>query len=179
MGMVVWEVKWGGRIRRRLPQSFSARTRTFPARRIRNWKVAMKPPAVAKGKQTRHLLLWFRRVFASLSGGVVCGACVIPAVHQLIYGKADPFQHDWPLCLQASSLICSLIISFVFRSTTAAALGVYVGIVGFMLVSGQSEYPMSSIVGLMIHGFLPAALGAAIAFVVLNARSNDPRASAA
>ena len=87
-------------------------------------------------------------------------------MHYLFYGDVDPFGQGWPLILQASALVSAFIITLLLHCPITSALGVYVGLVGLMLVSGASEYPMSSSVGFAVHGYLPAAFGAALAIGV-------------
>ena len=122
--------------------------------------------------------LWVRKAVVTFSVGVVCGAVVIPLLHRVFYGQADPFRQGWPFCLHASAFLSSLIIAYLFRCTTGVALAVYAGLAGPMLVSGQSEYPISSAISLLIHGFIPAALGSITAFVAINNRASVPSGSA-
>lgn len=124
-------------------------------------------------------MLWIRASVVTFAFGLVSGGVLIPIVHEAIYKQTDPFEHGWPLCLQVSAFVSSLIIAISLRCTWTVALGVYVGIVGWMLASGQAEYPMSSAIGLLIHGFIPGALGSAIAFVVLWTRARISRPPAA
>jgi len=122
---------------------------------------------------------WIGMAVLTFAFGLVSGGVLIPAVHSAIFMQADPFAHGWPLCLQVSAFLSSLIIAVSLRCSATVAIGVYIGLVGWMLASGQAEYPASSEVGLLIHGFIPAALGAAIAFAVVWNRVRVPRPPAA
>lgn len=122
---------------------------------------------------------WFLTAVVTFVFGLVSGGVLIPIVHSAIYRQTDPFEHGWPLCLHVSTFLSSLIIAISLRSHATVALGIYVGLVGWMLASGQAEYPVSSAIGLLIHGFIPGALGSAIAFVFLWTRTRTPRTQTA
>jgi hypothetical protein len=124
-------------------------------------------------------MLWIRAALVTFALGVVSGGVLIPIVHTAFYKETDPFAYGWPLYLQVSASLSSLIIAISLRCTATVALGVYVGLLGWMLASGQPEYPVSSAIGLLIHGFIPGALGSAIAFVVLWTRARILRPPAA
>ncbi len=143
----------------RCPTPHSNRGRPICKRRAGEIKVA-------KSNSKGH---WFHSSGSSFSIGAVCGAVFIPVVHFLIYGDVDPIGHGWPMCLQVTSLLSTFIFGLVLHCNTISALGVYAGLVGLVLVAGPSEYPMSSAIGLAIHGFLPAAFGAALASSILYA----------
>lgn len=100
----------------------------------------------------------------SLAFAMTSGGLGVPGVHYLVYGETDPFSHGWPLLLEASSLLSAFVIALWLRCFSTAALGIYVGLLGFMYGSGSADYPMSSAVGLAVHGFLPAAFASALAF---------------
>jgi len=116
---------------------------------------------------TSESLRRIRAAVVTFAFGLVSGGILIPIAHGAIYQQLDPFEHGWPLCLQVSAFLSSLIIAVSLRFTATVALGVYVGLVGWMLASGQAEYPVSSVIALLIHGFIPGALGSAIALIVL------------
>lgn len=123
--------------------------------------------------------LWFRAAVMTFGFGIVSGGVLIPIVHSALSKQTDPFEPGWPLCLQASAFVSSLIIAISLRCTVTVTIGVYLGLVGWMLASGQAEYPVSSAMGLLIHGLLPGVSGSAIAFVVLwtLARLRRPQAA--
>jgi hypothetical protein len=122
---------------------------------------------------------YLRAAVLSFLFGLFSGGVLIPIVHVVLCKQSDPFEHGWPLCLQVSALLLSLIIALSLRCTATVALGVFVGLVGWMLVSARAEYPVSSAIGLLIHGFIPGALGSVIAFVILRTRAGIRRPPAA
>ena len=118
------------------------------------------------GGQLAHRL-GFRRVVVAFAVGCSVGGVFIPGIQYLYCGYVDPFRNGWPLYLQASSFLSSFMISLLLRCTFASAFGLYAGLIGLMLVAGQSEYPVASAIGLAVQGFLPAVFGAALACAIL------------
>jgi hypothetical protein len=49
------------------------------------------------------------------------------------------------------------------RHPAAAALGVYGGLMAYMLAIGRPEYPVTSALALTVHGLIPAITGALLA----------------
>ena len=92
------------------------------------------------------------------AGAALCG------VSWVVRGNADPFSVDWPLYLQLGSLSLSLLLAFLFRSPFATAFGLFFGLVAYMLIDGQAEYPIASVIALTVNGLLPAMAGALIYF---------------
>ena len=93
---------------------------------------------------------------------IVAGASLL-GVRRVVRGDADPFSVDWPLDLMLGSLALTLLIAFWSRRPILAAFGIYCGLVGYMLVDGNAEYPAASVIALTVHGLLPALLGALLA----------------
>lgn len=110
-------------------------------------------------------LVLFRNALTGFSVSVVLGAS-IPVLRQLFCGDADPFQSDWPLFLHAAACLSAFAVAWPSRQRLASAIGVYVGLVGYVLVVGKPEYPASTLIALAIHGFVPALVGSLIAFAV-------------
>ena len=116
-------------------------------------------------------LRWLGSAFASFSIGAVAGGACIPAIHYLVYADTDPLRHGWPLCLHILAFLISMIMTLLFRSAITSAVGVYAGLIVFMLSFAGAEYPASSAIALAVHGLLPATIGSTIAFCVLRASS--------
>lgn len=95
--------------------------------------------------------------------GVVCGSAVIPAVHWQLFSTVDPFHDGSPLCLHLCAFLLSFVVALSMRSAITGPIGLYAGLIGLVLVTGASEYPMASAIGLLIHGFFPAVMGSAAA----------------
>jgi len=96
----------------------------------------------------------------------VLGAA-IPIARRLALGSSDPFQSNWPVFLQATAFLGALAVSWHWRQCIAPALGLFAGLAGYLLILGNSEYPVSSLIALAIHGFLPALAGSLIAYAVI------------
>jgi hypothetical protein len=96
---------------------------------------------------------------------VALGA-TIPVARKLLCGDSDPFQSSWPLFLQVAACLSAFAVSWKWRQSTAAAVGLYVGLAGYLLILGNPEYPGSSLIALAVHGFAPALVGSLIALVV-------------
>lgn len=109
---------------------------------------------------------WIYRAMAAFVCGILAGALGIPSLHFVIYGAMDPFLHRWPICLQGTAFVVAFLISLAFRGTLASAVGIYTGLVGVMLAS-EPEYPAPAAIGLAIHGFGPAVMGAVLSLAVL------------
>lgn len=95
---------------------------------------------------------------ATIAGAALFG------LRQAVCGNADPFTVDWPLYLQLGSLSVTLLMASINRQPFVTATGVYCGFVAYLLVDGQSEYPVASTIALTVHGLLPALTGAFIVF---------------
>ncbi len=85
----------------------------------------------------------------------------------LIRGNADPFSVDWPLDLEMFSLVSTILIAQFLnaqdcRQPFVVAFGIYFGQLAWLLISGNSEYPVASAIALAVHGQLPAIVGAVI-----------------
>ncbi len=119
------------------------------------------------GRTASFYLPWLGRSGASFVAALIAGGIGIPLGHSLIYGQTDPFTHGWPIGLQISALLSALAITMLLHCPIPSALGLYGGLVGFMLASGAAEYPVASAIGLAVHGLLPAVIGSAIAWSVV------------
>lgn len=119
-----------------------------------------------------HFLPWFQRAAISFAFAMASGGLCIPFVHFLVYSDTDPFAQGWPLLLEGSAFLSAFLIALRLRCTAILALGIYLGLLGFMFASGKADYPGSSAIGLAIHGFLPAALGSALAFGLIYLKSS-------
>ncbi|MBS0262448.1 MAG: hypothetical protein JSS02_10900 [Planctomycetes bacterium] len=53
-----------------------------------------------------------------------------------------------------------------WKRGVAAAVGVYGGLVGYLLVFGNPEYPLASLIALAVHGLIPAIAGSLAAFMM-------------
>jgi hypothetical protein len=81
-------------------------------------------------------------------------------------GDPDPFNDGWPFFLQAGAFAGALAVTLLVRRPIAAALGLYCGLVAHILVTGASEYPMSTCLALAVHALIPAIAGALIGYFV-------------
>jgi hypothetical protein len=132
------------------------------------------------GSSANSAIPWFHRPAAAFAIGLVSGGICIPLVQFLVFGNADPFTHGWPLWLEASAFLITLIFTLRGHCPTVLTLGLYAGLVGVMLVAGESEYTVASAIALAVHGFVPAACGSALGWLVLSGmRSQIAQASAA
>ncbi len=107
----------------------------------------------------------FRNAGVALAVSVALGAG-IPVARKLFCGSSDPFQTGWPLFLQATACLAAFAVSWRCRQRVVPAVGLYAGLAGYMLIVGNPEYPVASLIALMIHGFVPALVGSLVAFVV-------------
>lgn len=104
-----------------------------------------------------HSLLVF--AFATVVGASLFG------VRWLMRGSADPFTVGWPLDLQLVSLSLTFLSIWFTSRPFLTAIGIYCGLVGNLLVCGHSEYPVTSVIALTIHGLFPALTGALIGVI--------------
>lgn len=93
----------------------------------------------------------------------VAGAGLL-GVRWAVRGNADPFDVDWPLYLQIGSLALTVLIATLGRRPFAAAFGLFCGLVVYMLIDGQAEYPVASVIAFAVNGLLPALAGALLVF---------------
>lgn len=115
------------------------------------------PHSSSSPSSRRHRSRWLALfVFgaAMVAGAGLCG------IRWMVRGNADPFAVDWPLYLQLGSSALTVVMAIVSRRPFSAALGIYCGLVVFMLVDGNAEYPVASVIALTVHGLIPALLGA-------------------
>lgn len=106
-----------------------------------------------------------RHTVIALAVSAALGAS-IPILRNLVLGNADPFRSDWPLFLHAAACLLAFAVAWSSRQRWASAIGVYAGLVGYVLVAGKPEYPVSTLIALAIHGFVPALVGSLVAFAV-------------
>jgi hypothetical protein len=119
-----------------------------------------------RDEDSRTLLGWQRAAVASFGLGLVVGVALL-WLRFLFHGDPDPFNGGWPLYLQAGALAGSLAITLLVRRPLAAALGLYCGLAAYVLLTGASEYPMSSCIALAVHALIPASAGAIIGYFVI------------
>jgi hypothetical protein len=98
--------------------------------------------------------------------GVTAGLALLVG-RMLLLGNADPFNDNWPLYLPATSFAAPLACTRLTRRPFASALGLYCGLVGYMLLTGACAYPTTSAIALAVHGLFPACLGAFVCMVLL------------
>jgi hypothetical protein len=103
----------------------------------------------------RSLLLF---AIATAAGAGLLG------VRWAVRGNADPLDVDWPLYLQIGSLALAALIAIFGRRPFAAAFGLFFGLVAYMLIDGQAEYPVASAIAFAVNGLLPALAGALLVF---------------
>lgn len=99
----------------------------------------------------------------ALAASVLLGAS-IPVLRKLFCGSADPFQSNWPLFLHIAACLAAFVVASLTRQRVMAAIGLYAGLAGYLLIVGKSEYPVASLIALAIHGFAPAVVGSLLAF---------------
>lgn len=116
----------------------------------------------------------FRSAIIASAVSVGLGAS-IPVLRQLFCGDADPFPSDWPLFLHAAACLSAFAVAWPSRQRLTSAIGVSVGLVGYLLIVGKPEYPVASLIALAIHGFVPALIGSLIAFKVSQRFSSHDR----
>lgn len=113
-------------------------------------------------------------LLAMVSVGLACGGLLIPWIHLLIFRSTDPFANDMPLLLQSTVFLGSLVGVYTFRCSTFGALaisaGTTLGLIAWMKIDGRAEYPVSSFVAILLHGFIPSALGSAFGYFILSRR---------
>lgn len=103
--------------------------------------------------------MWLLRALLVLVIAAVTGASLL-GVRWAVRGNADPFNTGWPLDLWIGSFWLSLTLALLGRSPFAAAFGLFLGLVTYMLADGRAEYLVSSVVAFAVHGLLPALMGA-------------------
>lgn len=106
-----------------------------------------------------------RNAIIVLAVSFALGASIL-ILRKLVRGDADPFQSDWPLFLHAAACLSAFAVAWSSRQRLASAIGVYAGLVGYVLIVGKPEYPASTLIALTIHGFVPALVGSLAAFAV-------------
>ncbi len=116
-----------------------------------------------KPKSSR--LNWLLRPLAGFICGVLAGVILL-GVRRVVRGDADPFNDGGPLYLQIGSLALTLLVAALSRRPFAATLGLFFGLVTYMLVDGQAEYPAAAVLALIVNGLLPAVAGALIFVLV-------------
>jgi hypothetical protein len=119
---------------------------------MRGWRAAFAPPTSGRSMSRLPLLLAF--MIAATVGAGILGA------RWAVRGNADPFDVSWPLYLQIGSLGATILVGLLSRRPFAAAFGVYFGLVTYMLADGGAEYPVASMIALLVHGLSPALAGA-------------------
>ena len=107
----------------------------------------------------------FRKVITTLVVSVILGAS-IPFTRKLILGNPDPFSAGWPLFLQATACLAAFMVSWRWNHGVTSAVGLYAGLVGYLMAWGNPEYPAASMIALAIHGFIPALSGSLVAFAM-------------
>ena len=131
---------------------------------------------IAGGFPHKLLARLLRAVTAFAFGAA--GALCILGLRFVLHGSADPFDGGWPLYLQAASFATALAITLQVGHGGATALGVYGGLLAWMLAAGAAEYPVASAIALAVHGLIPAVVGAALASLWGLWRSGPRRATA-
>lgn len=117
------------------------------------------PGTIPEPRALSHPLTVF--VVALAAGAALFGA------RWAVRGNADPFVVDWPLYLQLGSLALTSLMSIISRRPFVTAVGVYCGLVAYMLIDGHAEYPVASLIALTVHGLVPALAGALLVFGML------------
>ncbi len=113
-----------------------------------------------------HWLTWLSGAMAAFVVGLIAGVGIL-GLRLWAVGHSDPFRDGWPLYLQISSLVSTLAIGWLLRRPFSAALGLYSGLVIYMLASGESSYPVSACIALAVHGLAPALMSAFVVFTIL------------
>lgn len=111
-------------------------------------------------------IAWLSGAMAAFVIGLIAGVGIL-GLRLWGVGHSDPFRDGWPLYLQITSLVSTLAIGSLLRRPFFAAFGLYSGLVIYMLVSGESPYPMSACLALAVHGLAPALVGALLVFAIL------------
>ena len=57
----------------------------------------------------------------------------------------------------------AIAISSIGDPGVTSAFGLYTGLVGYMLAFENPEYPVASLIALVIHGLIPALIGSLVA----------------
>ncbi len=123
---------------------------------------------------TRLLPKSFQMGGVTFAASVVLGAGILLS-QKLVYGSADPFQNGWPLFLQATAGLAAFVVSWRWSQGVISAIGLYVGLIAYMLIEGNPEYPAASLIALAIHGFVPALVGSLVASAVRSRSSRLPK----
>jgi hypothetical protein len=123
---------------------------------------------------TRLLPKSFQMGGVTFATSVVLGVGILIS-RKLVYGSADPFQDGWPLFLQATAGLVAFVVSWRWSQGVVSAIGLYVGLIAYMLIEGKPEYPVSSLIALTIHGFVPALVGSLVASAVRSRSSRLPK----
>lgn len=106
----------------------------------------------------------------ALAVGFATGIGIL-VLKKCVTGDSDPFQAGWPLFLQLAACLATFVVTWKWCPGIMSAVGLYAGLAGYMLALRTSEYPVSSLIALAIHGFVPALVGSLVAFAV-RCRSN-------
>lgn len=92
------------------------------------------------------------------AGSMALGAGIL-VLRGVVYGAADPFDDGWPVFLQATAFGTAFVVAKFWRRHIAIPIGLYVGLVAYMLMAGNPEYHAASVIALAVYGLLPSLAG--------------------
>lgn len=101
----------------------------------------------------------WRKAFLWFLGGLLGGPVCVLGIHGVVFGNWDPLVHSWPRLLEFTSFVLAGLVALRTVYAIASVFGLYAGLVAFMLLTGEAEYPIASMIGLAIRGFAPAVAG--------------------
>lgn len=117
-------------------------------------------------------------MFTTFGVGLAYGGILSPTLHWCVFKTTDPFTNGWPGLLQTTAFLGSFVSVLAFKCRAVGAMsitaGTTLGLICWMTASGQTEYPVSSIIAIFLHAFFPSTLGyAAGCFVRFRRRPNE------